>query len=130
MLSLTKKISLIVNSSHHSEAAASAKGVEAITYARKVTRGMGVMEAGPTLLGTDNLANLRIGLGVGCPTRSKHFLRIYWLLKQAIAAGKVTLRHVPDAHMPADYLPKFVPRAKLELSVEYATNSHGRRGSA
>ena len=56
VLSLTKKISLIVNSSHQSEALASAKGVEveAITYARKIIRGMGVMETGSTLLGRDS----------------------------------------------------------------------------
>ena len=72
---------------------------------------------------TDNLANQKVGSGLGCPTRSRHFLRRYNVLKQRIAQGDVTLRYIPDPQMPADFLTKWIPAAKLELSLQYATNS-------
>jgi len=101
---------------------------EVIYYPREIERAFGKPPAGPTLLGTDNMANLRVGSGVGAPTRSKHFLRRYHTLKQRVAAGEVVMRHVSDTQMPADFLTKWIPRAKLELSLRYATGSHLRRG--
>ena len=53
----TKKIALIVDSSMETEAIASAKGAETISYAREVFRAFGVGPSSPTLIGTDNLAN-------------------------------------------------------------------------
>ena len=69
------------------------------------------------------MANQKVGSGLGCPTRSRHFLRRYAALKQRIADGEVTLRFVPDESMPADFLTKWIPQAKLDKSVAYATNS-------
>jgi len=88
-----------------------------------VERALGVPADGPTLLGTANLANLRIGSGVGCPARSKHFLRRYLTFKQRVADGEVALRHVANTEMPADFLTECIPRGKLEMSVRYATGS-------
>ena len=68
----------------------------------------------------------RVGSGVGCPSRSRHFLRRYFALKQRIADGECTLRYVPDEHMPADFLTKWISKAKLEQSLSYATNSRQR----
>jgi hypothetical protein len=123
VLHQTKKIALILDSSMECEAIASAKAGEAIAYAREILRALGIPPDGPTLIGTDNLANQRIGTGLGAPTRSRHFLRRYYTLKQRIAAGEVDLRHVSDADMPADFLTKWIPRSKLELSLEYVTNA-------
>ena len=123
VLHTTKKIALLVDSSMESEAIASAKGGESVAYAREVLRALGVPPDGPTLLTTDNLANQKIGSGVGCPSRSRHFLRRYFTLKQRIADGEVSLRHADDISMPADFLTKWIPRAKFENSVTYATNS-------
>ena len=123
VLHQTKKIALIVDSSMESEAIASSKGGEAIAYAREVLRGLGVAAGSPTLLTTDNLANQKVGSGLGCPTRSRHFLRRYNALKQRIADGEVTLRFIPDEQMPADFLTKWIPQGKLDKSIAYATNS-------
>ena len=60
--------------------------------------------------------------------RSKHFLRRYGVLKRRIEDGEVILKHVPDTQMPADFLTKWIPAAKLEQSLRYACNSHERRG--
>ena len=108
-----------------SEAIGSSKAGEAVAYAREILRALGVPVAGPTLITTDNLSNCKVGSGVGYPTRSKHFLRRYYALKQRIRAGNVSLQHVPDENMPADFLTKWIPRAKLEKSIRYATNAHG-----
>ena len=67
----------------------------------------------------------KVGSGIGGPTRSKHFLWRYHSLKQRIRSGEVTLVHVPDPQMPADFLTKWIPRTKLEQSLRYACNSHG-----
>jgi len=123
VLHQTKKIALIVDSSMESEAIASSKGGEAIAYAREVLRGLGVPAGSATLLTTDNLANQKVGSGLGCPTRSRHFLRRYHALKQRIASGDVTLRYVPDASMPADFLTKWLDSPKLNKPIAFATNS-------
>ena len=119
-----QKISLIVDSSMEAEAHATGKGGELVCYARTVLRALGVPQLTPTLLGTDNLANQRIGSSIGCPARSKHFLRRYMVLQQRVADKEIDLRHVVDADMPADFLTKWISASKLEKSVRYATNSH------
>ena len=86
-------------------------------------RALGVPPTGPTLLGTDNLANQKVGSGVGCPSRSKHFLRRYHSLKQRIASEEVVLKHVDDENMPPDFMTKWIKGSKLESSLRYATNS-------
>ena len=60
----TQKIALIVDSSMEAEAHATGKGGELVCYARTVLRALGVPQLTPTLLGTNNLANRRIGLGI------------------------------------------------------------------
>ena len=55
-----------------------------------------------------------------------HFLRRYFALKQRIADGDVTLRHIPDAQMPADFLTKWIGEAKFKDSIAYATNLRAR----
>ena len=42
---------------------------------------------------------------------------------QRIASGAFVLRHVPDAECPADFMTKWIGRAKLDKSVAYVTNS-------
>ena len=123
VLHQTKKLALTLDSSMETEAVGSSKAAEAVAHAREILRGLGIPVEGPTLISTDNLANQRVGSGIGCPTRSRHFLRRYWALKQRIADGECTLRYVPDENMPADFLTKWISRAKLELSLRYACNS-------
>ena len=86
------------------------------------SRALGVPPDGPTLIGTDNLANQRVATTVGSPTRSKHFLRRYAVLKQRIAQGECVLKHVKGLEMPADFLTKWVGRPQLERALQYATN--------
>ena len=118
----TKKLGLIVDSSMESEAIASCKAAEMVAYAREVLRALGDVCTEPTLIGTDNLANHSTAMGLGCPSRSKHFLRRYFVLKQRIKAEECTLVHVPGDDMPADALTKWVTKDKYNRSMTYLTN--------
>ena len=68
--------------------------------------------------------NLRVASTSSCPSHSKHFLRRYEMLMQCVREGQIVLKHVPDVDMPADFLTKWIPSAKLDLSVVYATGAH------
>ena len=88
-------------------------------------RAFGTPPLGPTLLGTDNLANQKVGSGVSCPSRSKHFLRRYHVLLQRVREREVVLKHVADVCMPADFLTKWIPVDKLRRSINYAAGLNG-----
>ena len=60
-----------------------------------------------------------VGLSVEPSDKTFH----HHALKQRIAAAEVTLRYVPDANMPADFLTKWIPAAKFATSIAYVTNS-------
>ena len=57
------------------------------------------------------------------PSRSKHFLRRYHVLLQRVRSQEITIGHVPDRAMPADFLTKWIGASKLNVSVEHVTNS-------
>jgi hypothetical protein len=119
-----KKLALICDSSMETEAIASSKGGEAIAYVREIMRAFGELDVGrPTTLTTDNLANQKVGQGIGAPTRSKPFLRRYYALKQRIQAGEVVLKHCPDPEMPADFMTKWLSMPKVNKSIRYVTNA-------
>ena len=75
---------------------------------------------------TDNKANLQVAKDLSAASRSRHFLRRYWALQQRMHTGEVRLVKVPDEHMPADFLTKWIPSAKLARSIRYATNARAR----
>ena len=111
------------------EAVGTTRAADIVSYAREILRALGVPATAPTLIGTDNLANQRVASGEGSPTKSKHFLRRYFVLKQRIASSEVIVRHVPDEHMPADFLTKWLRVDKLERSLKYVTGSTTARSS-
>ena len=79
--------------------------------------------AGPTFVGTDNKANALIASGRSLPTRLRHCLRRYLSFLQRVRAGECEIGHVRDEANPADFMTKFVPKAKFEASHEFATNA-------
>ena len=82
--------------------------------------------AGPTFVGTDNLANSLVASGRSTPSRLRHCVRRYQAFLQRVKAAECEIGHVPDEENPADFLTKFVPRAKFERSNEFATNARCR----
>ena len=123
ILYVVKKIQLLTMTTMENEAVATGKAAEQVTFAREIQRAMGIKIDGPTLIGTNNLANRIVGSGVGCPSRSKHFLHRYHVLMQRVRAGDVILRHVGDAQMAADFMTKWVNPTKLKMSLRYVCNS-------
>ena len=79
-------------------------------------------DEGPTFIGTDNTANQRVASGAAVPARSKHFLRRYHVLLERVRSREITIGHVPDRSMPADFLTKWIGASKLNVSVEHVTN--------
>ena len=57
------------------------------------------------------------------PTRLRHCLRRYMTFLQRVHAGECEIGHVRDEANPADFMTKFVPKAKFEASHEFATNA-------
>ena len=119
----TKKINLVLDSSMEAEAIGSSKAGEVVAFAREILRALGDPAcATPTMITTDNKANLLVANKSGSAARSRHFLRRYWALQQRISSGEVRLAKIADAHMPADFLTKWLPAPKLNASVDYAVN--------
>ena len=119
-----KLMHLIVDSSMESEAVATAKAGEAVTYVREILRALGVPPMGPTFVGTDNKANALLASGRSLPSRSRHCLRRYQAFLERKDRGTVDIGHVRDEENPADFMTKYVPKAKYEASYKYATNAH------
>ena len=59
----------------------------------------------------------------GAPQRARHALRRWHNLIRRLELGQVLLAKVDTDDMPADFLTKFVPTAKLERSIRRATNA-------
>ena len=125
----TKKIGMILDSSHEAESVATAKAGEQVAYAREVLRALGVMPEGPTPILTDNLANCLVSRDATSAARAKHFLRRYTVLQQRISSAQVQVFKIDDPNMPGDFLTKWLPQLKLRDSVAYATNSANRVSS-
>ena len=80
----------------------------------------------PTIIMTDNMANMLVAADARSAARSKHFLTRYITLQQRIASDEVIVVKVDDANMPSDFLTKWLASPKLRRSVAYATNSRAR----
>ena len=124
----TKKVGLIVDSSHECEAIATAKAGEHVSYARVVLLALGAPPAGPTVILSDNKANVLVANNAMSASRSRHFLRRYHTLQRRMAEGECRVVKIADDLMPADFLTKWVARDKLKRSVDFATNARARNG--
>ena len=56
--------------------------------------------------------------------KSECFVPCHGLPAVHPAAGEVTLRHIPDEQMPADFLTKWLAEPKFRKSIRYVTNYH------
>ena len=115
---VTKKLGLVVDSSMEAEGIATSKIAEQISYVREILRAFGVPQESPTFIGTDNTANQRVASGAAVPARSKHFLRRYHVLLERVRSREITIGHVPDRSMPADFLTKWIGASSIEAQCE------------
>ena len=119
-----------LDSSQENECIATSKGAEANSYIREIARAAGVQLNGPTPIYTDNLANLMVAMNTGNARGSKHFLRRYRNIQRRIEEGEAAVLKVDDENQPADFLTKWVGKAKLDASAQFAENSRARLRSA
>ena len=118
-----KKFQSTMDSSYAGEGEATLRVSDLVEHAREAKCELGVCEPNPTTIGTDNSSNYQMALGQASAGRSKHIYRKWKLIKQRLARAVIRLAEVPDKDMPADFLTKWVSRAKLEASIARATNS-------
>ena len=60
------------------------------------------------------------------PTRLRHCLRRYVSFLARVKLGECDVGHVYDDENPADFMTKFVHKAKAEASIEYAPTARHR----
>ena len=102
------------------------KASELVVFARIVLRALGVPAARATTILTDNLSNQKVCQNAQSSARSRYYLVRAVCLHQRVADGEITVVHVNDPAMPADFLTKAVPSEKTELSVAYALGKPGQ----
>ena len=119
----SKALKIVTSCSMDAERYASTKVAEMAEVGRLIERAFGLDMSTPTLLATDNLPHLRVSQGEASASRSRHLLRRYIQIRQAMQNGDIKTRFVSDTENPSDFLTKFLDRIKLEASLEYVTNS-------
>ena len=104
------------------ESYANTRAGDLITYGREILRGFGVPVLIPTFIGTDALSHEQVVNKLASSGRSKPFLKQYIISQQRIASDIIRVGHIPDVHMPSDFLTKWVSKKKLDRSLNYACN--------
>ena len=121
-----KSINLIVDSSTETEAIATSRGGELGVCVRAIDKGLGVYDPTPTFIGTDNKANALLASSQGAPARLRHAARRYHSFVQRVSSGEMRIGKILDTENPSDWLTKWVPNDKYDLSMEYAKNRRNR----
>ena len=67
-----------------------------------------------------------VAMNTGNAKGSKHFLRRYRNIQRRIEEGEAAILKIDDENQPADFLTKWVSKAKLDASAEFAENSRAR----
>ena len=119
----THKVGAVVTCSMQAEAYANTRAGDLVIYARQILRGFGVPSLVPTFVGTDSLSHEQVLNKMMNSGRSKPFIKQYIIQQQRLASGDITVGHVPDVHMPSDFLTKWINKKKLNRSLQFATNS-------
>jgi hypothetical protein len=118
-----KKIAGLVPSSCLSECKGSTYASEWIEVARNALIAFGHPQQSPSLVGTDNAANLSIAMGTATPARVKPDLAKWASLKDRIARKLMVMAKVDTAMMPVDFLTKWLKKAVAELQRAYLVNA-------
>ena len=112
-------------STFEGELDATSRVTDTTVYCRTVARALGVPCDGPTFVGTDNEAHLKVATHTGSASRARHLLTRYKHVRDHVEDGTIVIGHVRDAENPADHLTKWVTRDKLQRSIEYTSGQRG-----
>ena len=106
-----------------SEAKGSTRVSELIEVARNALITMGRPQSEPSVVGTDNSANLSIAMGTASPQRAKPDLPMWASLKDRIARKLVHMTKVGTDAMPVDFMTKWLKGSTMEMQLAYLINS-------
>ena len=124
MLHGVKSIKVLCESSYASEGVATQALAQKLEYVQNIEQALGALTTRPTIIGTDSSSNLAVATRQGAAaTRSKHTLRRWTNTVKRMEQNQIFLVKVDTDDMPADFLTKFVSKAKLVRSLKRATNS-------
>ena len=130
VLHMVKKLSTAsaINdeSSCENESIATSRCSQFAVYARAVATAFGMPPTAPTIIGTDNSANLTLSAGTATPGRAKHALRRWAAIRMRVASGACRVVKVDTDSMPVDFMTKHKGRKLIDASVAYLTNSRNR----
>ena len=120
-----KKISTVVEiidelGSVGNESVATERAAQLGVYAREI---LCVAPTSPIVIGTDNSANLTLGLGTATPGKAKHALRRWAHIRAQVRQGAITLVKVDTNSMPVDFMTKWKGKKQTDTAVAYITNS-------
>jgi hypothetical protein len=119
----TKKIAGLVPNTCLLESKGSTFCSEYVELARYALVVLGSPCDGPTVLGTDNSANLSIALGTATPARAKPDLIAWASIKDRIDRKILTMGKVDTDVMCVDFMTKWIKHDKMEEQLAYLTNS-------
>ena len=119
----THRLGIAVDCVMHAEAIGLNKTSNKVMAARAALTAFGVPPDGPTFIGHDNKAGVLVVNSAGSSARSRHFLRMYTIMQQRIACDSIAVGHIADAENPADFLTKWVDKAKFRRTNAYITGS-------
>jgi hypothetical protein len=118
-----KKIDGVVPNSCLAECRGSTRASEALEIAREALVMFGRPQHAPSVIGTDNSANLAIALGTATPARAKPDLIKWASLKDRIHRKVVTMTKIDTNVMPVDFMTKWLKSSKMEEQLAYLINS-------
>ena len=101
---------VVALSSAESEYIALARCASEVVWARRVVRDLGFPQSQPTTILVDNKSTIAMSGMVQCKSRTKHILRRFHWVREAVRAGTVRLQHVPSAQNLADFFTKIVAK--------------------
>ena len=121
-----KKISTVVEiidelGSVGNESVATERAAQLGVYATEILRAYGHPPTSPIIIGTDNSANLTLGLGTATPGKAKHALRRWAHIRAQVRQGTITLAKVDTASMPVDFMTKWKGKKQTDTAVAYIT---------
>ena len=124
MLHGVKSIKVVCESSYATEGVATQALVQKLVYVQQIEQVLSALTTRPTIVGTDSSSNLAVATKQGAAaTRSKHTLKRWATTVKRMEENFIFMVKVDTDEMPADFLTKFVSKAKLARSLKRATNS-------
>ena len=102
------------------------KLTEIAEFQRNIDAALGEDISAPILLTTDNSANQLVSNGESSAARTKHLLRRYMVIQQAVQSGHVVVRHIDTNENPTNFLTKWVGKEEFQQAKEYVQNISSR----